>query len=152
MFIRRITFQRILSKFIFLYFQEATLYKSISNLIRPKNLGIVHAVLLLVVVAYGFAAANTVGDSSAGDGTGTVSGYTISAISYTLDSTDPTDIDGVSFTLTGANAPGTVYIQMDSSPGWFSCTMSGTTASCDTTSVSVPVGSTFTELRVVAAQ
>ena len=129
------------------------MFKLVSGLIRPKSLGIVHAVLLLVVISYGFAAGNTVGPSSAGDGAGTVSGYTISNITYTLDSSNPTDIDGVSFTLSGAAAAGTVYVEMNSNLGtWFSCTMAGTTATCDTTALNVPVGSAFTSLRVVAAQ
>ncbi|MBN2502984.1 MAG: hypothetical protein JXB38_19550 [Anaerolineales bacterium] len=119
---------------------------------RPRNFLVVIMLLVLAAVAYGFAATNTVAVSSAGDGAGTVSGYDIDNIHYTLDATDPTDIDGVSFDMTGASAAQTVYIQMDSYVGWFTCTMSGTSATCDTTSATVPVGTSFTELRVVAAQ
>ena len=123
-----------------------------NKVFRPRNFLVVIMLLVLAAVAYGFAAANTVAASSAGDGVGTVSGYDVDNIHYTLDATDPTDIDQVSFDLTGAAAAQSVYIQMDSYAGWFSCSMAGASATCDTTGQTVPVGSTFTELRVVAAQ
>ena len=123
-----------------------------NKVFRPRNFLVIILLLVLAAVAYGFAAENTVAASSAGDGVGAVSGYDVDSIHYTLDISDPTDIDEVSFTLTGATAPQTVYIQMDSYVGWFSCSMSGFDATCDTTGQTVPVGSTFTELRVVAAQ
>jgi hypothetical protein len=119
---------------------------------RPRTLLVVILLLILAAVAYGFAATNTVAASSAGDGAGTVSGYDVSDIHYALNTTDPTDIDAVEFTLTGATAPQSVYIQLDSYAGWFTCSMSGSDATCDTSGANVPVGSTFTELRVVAAQ
>jgi hypothetical protein len=111
-----------------------------------------------MVVAYGFAAANTVGESAAGEGDGTVSGYTVSAIRYTLDNGDPTDVDQVVFTIdpdsgNALNNANTGYIQFDSLAGtWFPCTLVGTTATCDTSGSNVPVGATFTQLTVVAAQ
>ena len=123
-----------------------------NKVFRPRNFLVIILLLVLAAVAYGFAAENTVDASSAGDGAGAVSGYTVGSIHYELDGTDPTDIDEVTFTLTGANAPQTVYIQMDSYAGWFTCSMSGFDATCDTTGQNVPVGSTFTSLRVVAAQ
>jgi len=42
--------------------------------------------LILSAVAFGFAAANTVDDSGAGDGSGAISGYDV-AVSYTTDGT-----------------------------------------------------------------
>jgi hypothetical protein len=123
-----------------------------SKVFRPRNFLVIIMLLVLAAVAYGFAATNTVADSSAGDGAGDVSGYDVSSIHYELDTSDPTDIDAVEFTLTGTTAPQTVYIQLDSYSGWFTCTMSGSDATCDTSGQTVPVGSTFTELRVVAAQ
>ena len=123
-----------------------------NKIFRPRNFLVVIMLLVLAAVAYGFAATNTVAASSAGDGTGTVSGYDITAIHYELDTTDPTDVDAVEFTMTGAAAAQTVYIQLNSYAGWFTCTMSGNDATCDTSSVAVPVGTTFTALRVVAAQ
>jgi hypothetical protein len=61
--------------------------------------------LLLVILAtagFGFAAQNTVNESWAGDGTGDISGYTVSNIRYTLNTTDPAELNGISFDLTGS--------------------------------------------------
>lgn len=119
-----------------------------------RMLGLLGAVILLSLAAYGFAAANTVPTSSAGDGQGTISGYTVSGVTYTLNSTTPSTIDSVSFTITpaaGGNAPATVKAKLVSSGStWFSCTnSSGTSWSCALTGVSA---SAADELRVVAAQ
>lgn len=60
---------------------------------------VVAAVALFAVGGAAFTAANTTPPSSAGDDlTGVISGYTISAISYNLNATTPTDIDSVTFT------------------------------------------------------
>jgi hypothetical protein len=62
--------------------------------------------------AYGFTATNTVPASQAGDGSGVISGYTISAIHYTLSGANAT---GVSFTTApavpiGGNLNGSVTL------------------------------------------
>ncbi|KPV48929.1 hypothetical protein SE17_35435 [Kouleothrix aurantiaca] len=120
-----------------------------------RLIGMFGLVLLLSLAAYGFAAANTVPVSSAGDGQNTISGYTVSSVTYTLNSTTPSTIDSVSFTITpaaGGNAPANVKAKLvSSSSTWTSCTnTSGTTWSC------APSGgvsaSSADELRVVAAQ
>jgi hypothetical protein len=60
---------------------------------------VVAAVALFAVGGAAFTAANTTPDSSAGDDlTAIISGFTISGITYTLDATDPTNIDTVVFT------------------------------------------------------
>ena len=59
-------------------------------------------VLVLSMSIYAFAAANTVPASSAGDGSGAISGYTISAIHYGLNATNPGNVDSVTFTLSAA--------------------------------------------------
>ena len=68
--------------------------------VRPRILTAIALILLLGVVAFGYAAANTVPATGAGDGTGVVSGYTISAITYVLTAADPTTVDTVSFIVT----------------------------------------------------
>jgi len=63
---------------------------------------LVFAMLSLTIMAaavYGFAAANTVPTSKAGDGAGVVSGYTVSSIHYNLNATNPRNIDSVTFNL-----------------------------------------------------
>ncbi|RLD04093.1 MAG: hypothetical protein DRI32_06325 [Chloroflexi bacterium] len=114
--------------------------------------------LILSAVAYGFAAANTVDASKAGEGEGAVSGYAITNIHYTLDvSGDPGTITNVTFTTDVAvPAGGTVYVVAEDVPfttqvASDSCTGLGTTSlSCNfSTTLTVPF---IENLRVVAAQ
>jgi len=62
------------------------------------------AVLVTIIAgtAYAFADANTVPDTKAGDGLGTVSGYTITSVVYTLNGTDPSTLDSVAFDVGAA--------------------------------------------------
>jgi hypothetical protein len=105
--------------------------------------------------AYALTAGNTVPASRAGDGSGTISGYVVTNVKYTLNSTDPGNIDAVTFTLDAAPPAGaTTKIQLSSGGAWYSCT-SGTPAtnqSCATTSPSQATVTGATELRVVSAQ
>ena len=110
--------------------------------------------LVLSVSAYGFAAANTVPESGAGDGQNTISGYDITNVTYTLNATTPTNLDTVAFDIAptaGASVPTTVKIKLvSSSSTWFACTnTSGTDWSCTITGVTAAAAD---ELRVVAAQ
>src|SRR5437867_13444473 len=105
-----------------------------------RLLVMVGLILLLCTVAYGFAAANTVPTSGAGDGSNTISGYTITNVAYTLNTTNPANIDKVTFTVTpgaGAAAPSTVKAKLvSSSSTWSSCTnTSGTTWDCTVSGV-----------------
>lgn len=111
-------------------------------------------VLLIALVAFvfagvatAFAAANTVPDTYAGDGSGTISGYTVSNIQYNLNATNPGNIDSVSFTLDAAAS--TVRIQLNGAT-WYSCSNTGgNNWSCTTTGETVL---NATALRVVATQ
>jgi hypothetical protein len=109
-------------------------------------------VLVLAAAIYGFAAANTVPESGAGDGSGTISGYTISNISYALNAATPSNIDSVSFDVTptaGAGAASTVYVQLNGAT-WDSCANTGgNTWSCNLTGVTALAAA---NLRVVAAE
>ncbi|MDT7943343.1 MAG: hypothetical protein RQ985_02190 [Dehalococcoidia bacterium] len=111
------------------------------------------AVLLLAVAvmaaAYGFAATNTVPDTRAGDGAGTISGYTVSNVAYTLNASNPQQLDRVEFDLDAA--AGTVKVRLQTPGGtWYSCTnTSGNHWSCDTPGQGVQPAN---ELRVVAVQ
>lgn len=71
-------------------------------------------------------ASNAVPVSAAGSGAGAVSGYTISAISYSL--SDDT-LDGVSFTLSPATAT-TVKVRLAPDGLWNDCTVVGAAAAC----------------------
>jgi len=109
--------------------------------------------LILSAAAYGFAAANTVPVSGAGDGSGTITGYTVSAVKYNLNATTPANIDSVSFTLTpvgAAGAPTTVKAKLVSSSTTYStCTLATPTWTCTVTGVTALAAD---ELRVIAAQ
>lgn len=77
-----------------------------ATLLRPKTLIAAVLALALAAAAYGFAATNSFGSAVvvAGDGSLTISGYTVGSLTYVYDATDPTLIDKVTFTLTGAAA------------------------------------------------
>lgn len=113
-------------------------------------------VVLLVAVSFAYAASNTVPVTGAGDGAGTISGYTVGAVNYVLDTTDPGKIDSVKFTLTpegGAPDPTTVKVKLQETGGtWYPCVppvSPSTTWSCTIGDVTVLAAD---ELRVVAAQ
>ena len=114
-------------------------------------------ILVLVASAFAFAAANVVPESGAGDGSGTISGYTVSNIDYTLNA-DPTLVDTVDFdidptTPSTANVPDVVKIQFNNAGTWYDCDAMTTPghATCDVSSGSITVLSA-TNLRVVAAE
>ncbi len=101
-------------------------------------------VLVIAIVAFAFAsvatayaAANTVPASKAGDGSGAISGYTVSAIHYNLNGT-PTTIDSVTFTLNSAPVAGsTIKIKLVAAGStWYTCTNVTTTVTCS------PIGAT----------
>ncbi len=123
-----------------------------SRFLRKRYFSVALLVLIFAASAYAFAATTRVAASEAGEGNGTVSGFNITAIDYTLDAMNPTDIDQVVFTLDSAPVNGEAYIQLNSAVGtWFSCTVAGSTATCDTSGSNVPVGALLTEITVVAA-
>jgi hypothetical protein len=118
------------------------------KVLRPRSFGMIIIALILAASVYGFAASNTVPDTYAGDGSGTISGYTISNIVYTLNSdSDPSDIDAVAFTLNAAASE--AYVSFDNGSTWNSCTISGgTSVSCTGLAENVLAAGS---LRVVAA-
>ena len=89
--------------------------------LRPAVVGI--GVLSLGTSA--FATSNTFNAATnvAGQNSQAVSGYTISAPSYTLNATNAANIDSVSFTATGAVIPGTAKVKLSSA--YKSCSITG---------------------------
>lgn len=87
------------------------------------------ALAALAVVLVGraaFAAANTVPESSAGQGSNVVSGFTISNIDYNLNGTNPLNIDTVVFDAQAADVTQvgslTVRTMFDvSAADWYAC-------------------------------
>lgn len=126
------------------------------KLLQPKILAVALILLSLSVIAYGYAAANVVPESGAGDGSGTVSGYTISNIDYNLLASDPTKIESLTMDVaatSGANAPDDVRITVDSGTTWITCTGPVTnTWTCTFTVSSEPSVSAISTLQVVAVE
>jgi hypothetical protein len=98
---------------------------------KSRLLGALVVACALAAGAYAFTASNTVPSSQAGSGSGTITGYTVSAVEYQLNATTPSDIDSVTFTLS-ANAT-TVKAKIESaSTTYTDCTVSGgVNATCD---------------------
>lgn len=121
---------------------------------RLRKVALVVIIFIVALAIYGFAAANTVPESGAGDGSGTVSGYTISNIQYTLLSTDPSKLAEVDFDVSptaGAGAASDVRISMDSGASWLACTNpSGNSWNCAFAGGSEPDVLGINSLRVVA--
>jgi hypothetical protein len=116
-----------------------------------KTATVLLIVLVLSMSIYAFAAANTVPASLAGDGSGGITGYTVSVIHYVLNATNPGNVDSVTFTLSAAPvAGGTVKISLDGT-NWYSCTNVTTAVTCVTTAPQATV-LLATNLRVVVAQ
>jgi len=126
------------------------------RLIRPQTLIFLPVSVIFAAAVYGFAASNVVPESGAGDGTGTISGYTITNIDYNLNATTPTNIDSVDFDINptaGASAPGLVKIKLVSAGGnWYTCSVTvSPNWSCTTTSPQATVA-TANQLQVVATE
>lgn len=118
----------------------------------PRRRTIVVALLALAVACgvYAYAATNTVPGSNAGSGSGAISGYTVSSIAYTLNSTTPTNLDQVAFTI-APTAASTVKVQLAAAGSWYSCTNTAGSVTCNTTSPQATAAAA-TQLTVVAAQ
>jgi hypothetical protein len=113
-----------------------------------KALLAVMTVMIIAGAAYAFAAANTVPATKAGDGLGVISGYTVTNVQYTLNGTDPSTLDSVSFDLGAAATQ--VQVQLVATTGsFYACTEVGATTvwTCDTTGFAIV---TADQLRVIA--
>lgn len=119
---------------------------------RISLAAIIVVALVLTITTYAFAASNTMPSASnAGDGSVTISGYTVGTPHYTLGSSDPTSISSVSFTisaLAGGVPPTTTKVQLVSGGTWFDCTVASGSATCSITGVTVNAANKFS---VVAA-
>lgn len=104
---------------------------------RRRLIGTLVAAAALATATYAFTASNTVPASKAGDGSGAISGYTVSNVAYTLDAANPANLASVAFTLD--SAAGTVKVKLVAAGStWFDCTNSGgNNWSCATTGTTV---------------
>jgi hypothetical protein len=118
---------------------------------RKRNRYLLAAAVAAIAApaAYAFTAANTVPASNAGSGLGTISGYTVSNVAYTLNAANPQNVDQVAFTI--APTTGTVKVQVVSGGSWYACTNTAGSVTCATTSPQA-TAATVNQLTVVAAQ
>jgi len=117
---------------------------------RRRTVIVALLALALGAGAFAFAAANTVPGSTAGSGSGAISGYTISGVAYTVNSTTPTNLDQVAFTISPAAAT-TVKAQLAAAGSWYTCANAAGSVTCNTTSPQATVAAA-TQLTVVATQ
>ena len=107
-------------------------------------------VLVFATAAYAFAASNTLADAGkAGDGSNTVSGYTVTNVTYNLDATDPSLVASVEFDLDAAASEVAASISDGTTETFGTCTNSGTHWTCTFSGVTAYDAATF---RVIAAQ
>ena len=98
---------------------------------RARLVGVLAIAAALGTGVYAFTATNTVPGSSAGSGSGTISGYTVSGIAYTLNATTPTNIDSMTFTLDASASTVKAKIVSGSST-YTNCSVSGgVNVTCD---------------------
>ena len=118
---------------------------------RKRNRYLAAAAIAAIVApaAYAFPAANTVPASSAGSGSGAISGYTVSNVAYTLNASNPQNVDQVAFTISPTT--GTVKVQVVSGGSWYACTNTAGSVTCATTSPQATAAA-VNQLTVVAAQ
>ncbi len=118
---------------------------------RIRYLAVLMLVLIFAASAFAFAAANVVPESGAGDGTNTISGYTVTNIRYTLNAGNPANLASVRFDINptaAASAPNSVSVQLDGG-AWATCAVTTSpTWSCPTGVTALAANN----LRVVAAQ
>jgi hypothetical protein len=95
-------------------------------------------------------AANTVPAGQLGQGSQATAAYTISGISYSLDVTNPRNVAQVAFTVSPSTAR-VVKARLNNAGSWYTCTNTGGSVSCATTSPAIAATSA-TNLTVVATQ
>lgn len=114
-----------------------------------RTLGLGLAATVLAAGAYAYTDANTVPETRAGDGAAAITGYDVTNVQYSLDATDPSVIDAVSFT-THAAATTVKAKVVAAETNYTDCTgdATGTSWSCDFTTN--PAVAAVDELTVIA--
>jgi len=134
----------------------------VSRVLKTRNSRIAVAVVVALAIgggAYAFTASNTVPASTAGAGSGAVSGYTVTNLHYTLNATSPSNIDSLTFTISPSvpsTGTGKVVISAALSTGGptnYTCTTdtTGAVATCATVTPQL-TAALLTGVTVVAAQ
>jgi hypothetical protein len=106
--------------------------------------------VVLSIGGYAFTASNTVPNASLGQGSNTISGYTVSSVAYNLNAANPANLDSVSFTIAPTTAT-SFKVQLAAAGTWYSCINTAGSVSCATTSPQA-TALIATALNVVASQ
>jgi len=116
-----------------------------------RSIVILIVALAFASTAYAMAAGNTFNDAGkAGDGTSGITGFTVTAVSYNLDTTDPSYVASVDLTFDATDtAPTEVAASVDGTVA--TCAGSGINWTCTFPANSVTALSA-TELRVIATE
>ncbi len=121
---------------------------------RSRRKRLIFASVCAVLVAAGsyvYTASSTVDPTTAGSGSGAVSGYTASNIVYALRSSNATLVDSVTFDIS-PTSPATIKVRLAPAGSWYSCTNSSGSVNCDTTTPSQATVAGSTQFTLVAAQ
>jgi hypothetical protein len=119
----------------------------------PRRRLVIFSVLAVAIASgiYAYAATNTVPATTAGSGSAAISGYAVTNVVYGLNSTTPTNLDSVAFTIAPA-AASTVKVQLASAGTWYSCTNTAGSVTCNTAAPVQATAAAATQLTVVATQ
>ncbi len=111
--------------------------------INKKSARLLLVTMLIALVGaatYAFTASNTVGDSSAGSGTGDVSGYAVSNLSYTINPLDATTLSSVAFDLaplSGSSSANAAKVKLGATTYDCVVAVGGGSATCDVTGAAI---------------
>lgn len=108
----------------------------------------VGSVALVGYTSYAITAANTVSDSTAGDGSAAVNAYTVSGITYTTNANTTYKLDQLVFTL-APTAAATVKVRYNTR--YYTCTNVAGTATCNMTVGFQAVVNAANTMSVIAA-
>jgi hypothetical protein len=144
-----------------LYFVWRNIMKKVMKF-RYRILALLVLAVVLSAATYGFAAANTVDETYAGEGSDDISGYAVSNVTYNLDPTNPNSFTNVSFDMLNENggavsASAEVYAGIGDGTGpsgveWVTCSAGtgGYDFDCDLSTVGISVTNAL-DFHVAAA-
>jgi uncharacterized protein YdbL (DUF1318 family) len=115
-----------------------------------RSIIILIVALVFASTAYAMAASNTLNDAGkAGDGSNTVSGYTVSGVTYNLNAADPSLVASVEFDLDAASSEVAASISDGTTETFGTCTNAANHWTCTFAGVTALDAASF---RVIAAQ
>ena len=126
---------------------------------RSFWLAAVGSFLAMAVAGTAYTNSISVPSSNAATGATVIGGYSIGSVSYTLNGTNPLNVDAITFSILTTGSPvapkvGGVKARAQASGSWYDCTFTGTgpwVTTCASTSPQLTVANTD-NLTVVVSQ